>query len=66
MTMVSESALPVDKGLDRAHDDNVRIRRHKIIRVAITVRDRDRNGGLIRDRNVFPSENKGRCGAVCA
>lgn len=65
--MVSESALPLDKGLDRAHDDNVRIRRHEVTMAAIIVKDRDRNrgSGLILVRTVSLVGNGGRRDAVC-
>ena len=70
MTMVSESALPLDKGLDRAHDDNVRIRRHEVAMAAIIVKDRDRDcdrdRGLIPVRTVSLAGNGGRRDAVCA
>lgn len=65
--MVSESALPLDKGLDRPHDDNVRIRRHEVTMAAIIVKDRDRNrgSGLILVRTVSLVGNGGRRDAVC-
>ena len=68
--MVSESALPLDKGLDRAHDDNVRIRRHEVTMAAIIAKDRDRDcdrdRGLIPERNISLAGNGGRRDAVCA
>lgn len=66
--MVSESALPLDKGLDRAHDDNVRIRRHEVTMAAIILKDRDcdRDRGLISERIVSLAGNGGRRDAVCA
>ena len=67
--MVSESALPLDKGLDRAHDDNVRIRRHEVMMAAIIVKDRDRDCdrgfGLIPERNVLLAGSGVRRDAVC-
>ena len=66
--MVSESALPLDKGLDRAHADNVRIRRHEVTMAAIILKDRDcdRDRGLISERIVSLAGNGGRRDAVCA
>ena len=63
--MVSEAALPLDKGLDRAHDDNVMTRKLKVMMAAIILKDRDRDRGLAPERNMSAAGNGGRPDAVC-